>query len=548
MKKNNILILSIGLTFFYAHAMDNQQEKKLAIIKPAYLTYPEEYELFKHKQAYGRLKSNFDCLPVDVFNTFIRSPLAKALSIKFNHALLNHTYQQKKYLKDLAKHKEYIDKGFVSVAPEALDLDPLIEKTFQLTDVPLEKRKIFEYYDSTYTQVPDVGYNYAMWDETIEQKKISELTISEKKKQKLLLSGCNQRYGTFCVYFPNEEFSDNKYEFNIISKCLPGEIQKFTSSAQITHCCMNKHCTYLAVGSKNENRLILINLETEEIKAFPIENPLEILVAGHQSPIFLAGNKNKNGSQLISPLSNTAITLNHRLFNMPINAAISPDDQKYIIYADKKLILYVNQSTSIDRIHLKSWKVDLPNPIARASFIPDSTKLILALEDGGLFILDLLSKNLIQGYEMKWAIDPLHHTPPLLLYSVKNQLLLSLDPVAHQYSGVCTFVIRNIKNCKTLTAYNFYPTSPCAMGLTHDERSIIFINQDQTVSKLDLYSAQDINTINFIEKKAHFYDLCMLLDICKKYKPIAYDHNPAVNVNATQLVMALRDYIKQHCH
>src|SRR5947207_7042196 len=86
MKKNIIIILSAALTVFYAGAMEPTDDN------PMHLQYPQEYEAFKLR---GKIKSNFDCLH-DVFINTIRPYFAQAISTKFNHALLNHNYQQKR--------------------------------------------------------------------------------------------------------------------------------------------------------------------------------------------------------------------------------------------------------------------------------------------------------------------------------------------------------------------------------------------------------------------------------------------------------------------
>ena len=162
-------------------------------------------------------------------------------------------------------------------------------------------------------------------------------------------------------------------------------------------------------------------------------------------------------------------------------------------------------------------------------------------------LFDALSGKNIAPHTMNWAIEHSHNKPPLFLYSLKSQLLISLDPVPHQYPNACTFIIRSLKSGRILTAHNFYPTSPCSMGLKQDERSLVFVNPDTTASELDLYSDQDMKDIEFIENKANIYELAVLFSLYKKYKPTV-KKDDIFNPNSTPLVMAMLDYIKKQSY
>jgi hypothetical protein len=170
--------------------------------------------------------------------------------------------------------------------------------------------------------------------------------------------------------------------------------------------------------------------------------------------------------------------------------------------------------------------------------------IILGFEQGFLILLDAISRKEITTHTMKWALYRRHNKPPLFLYSLKNKLLISLDPVPNQNEEVCTFVIRSLKSGRLLTGYNFYPTSPCAMGLKENEQSVVFVLPDATVSELNLYTDQDMKDIDFIENKANIYELAVLLALCKKYKPMV-KKDDIFNPNSTRLVMAMRDYIRK---
>jgi hypothetical protein len=132
---------------------------------------------------------------------------------------------------------------------------------------------------------------------------------------------------------------------------------------------------------------------------------------------------------------------------------------------------------------------------------------------------------------------------PLILCSTKNKLVLSLDTAHHTDITIYTFVVRKMSGkFNFLTAYNFYPDNPKAMGLTEDERSVVFIYRDNTSSILDLYDEQDLNDINFIEQEANIYQLCELFQVCKQFK--TNQVISTTNSNASKLVNTMRSYIK----
>lgn len=538
MKKNIILVLSVALIFFSAYAMEPTDDN------PMYMQYPEEYESFKLR---GKIKSNFDCLPHDIFN-LIRPYVAQTVSTKFNHALLNHNYQQKRIYrlqKTINQHEEH---GFHTMAAHArANLQPIVEpevnNILKLTDLKRETDKIFQYHDGTYAKVPDIGCDYAMWDETLEQKKVIPLIIPKKGEYKLILSGSNQKYGDFSLWCPKEEYIDNnKHTLRVISKSLNEKIDTFSLplSLQFTHAVMGKDCSWLALALSN-NHLYLLNVETEKQNSCDLKDPIDSLIAGHQSPAFLACGK----SSAVLYLGKTkSVIFEYDSFDTPPHAVMSPDDRVFIIYGGKILRLYIKDMKNINDHHFRKGETILRANIARGSFSPDSKRIVLALENGSLLLFDSLSGKNITLHPMTWAVSFSHNKPPLFLYSLKNKLLISLDPVPNQNEEVCTFIIRSLKSGRLLTRYNFYPTSPCAMGLKENEQSVVFVLPDATVSELNLYTDQDMKDIDFIENKANIYELGVLLSLYKKYKPTV-KKDVICNPNSTPLVMAMRDYIKK---
>src|SRR5207237_3854849 len=64
-----------------------------------------------------------------------------------------------------------------------------------------------------------------------------------------------------------------------------------------------------------------------------------------------------------------------------------------------------------------------------------------------------------------------------------------------------------------LASLNIIPHFPLGMGLLKDERTIIFFDTNGMISQLQLYGDQDNMDIDFIEREAHWYQLCCLLEV-----------------------------------
>src|SRR5712692_7645990 len=86
----------------------------------------KQYEEFKLSRLYGKLKSNFDCLPEDIIKKHIKPHLIEALVTKYKHKLL-------------------------------------FGKSYQAKLVTFKKYNFFTFHDGSYRLAPNIA-NYAMWD------------------------------------------------------------------------------------------------------------------------------------------------------------------------------------------------------------------------------------------------------------------------------------------------------------------------------------------------------------------------------------------------
>jgi hypothetical protein len=509
--------------------MDKTQHQTNEIARPAYLVHPEEYAHFKSTRL--TTKSNFDILPQDILVTHIQPVLTNIIVTKYKHALLNHNYQEKK--------------------------DRENQKVLNLITLGLQPEKIFQYYDGTYSITPDIGYNYVMWDESPINKKDTYITNTELEcpgEYIQLLCSTKQKKRNFAILFPEEEyFNSNNTHFAIITKNKI--IDNYVSKSTITHCVLSNDHEWLIITlqKQDQNVIILFNLHSEK-SVYAIKGSLTTLCTAHKSSLFIACNTDSSYIKLINFASKvyTKFKIKKIFDNTPINAEFSPDDKQFIIYAGIKLILFISKITGINKknIPTKNWHqmlITTENPIRKASFTPDGKLIVLAMSNGDFCFHKNITCKPVTQYRSKWryAHEPdVDNQAPLLLYSIKNKLLLSLNPASYTSPSITTFFIRKLTNGRILTAYNFYPKGPRAMGLTEDEQSIVFVHPNDMVSLLHLYNDQDRENIDYIQQKTNIYQLLDLLDICKKFKT-KQKKDERRNTNASPLVTAVHNYLKE---
>jgi WD40 repeat protein len=525
MNKKHILLLAPLIIAYSLQSME--------IDPPAptlYLIHPEKYEIFRLTRPYGTVRSNFDCLSQDLFKTHIRQPLAKIISGKFKHAILNNNWQEK------TRHIPY---------------NPDVLKPIFLG---LQKDTVFQHHDGNYTLAPNIGCNYVMWDETPRNRKVITATSIMPNfagKYAQLLCNAKQEKPEIAVYFPWEQYvNDNKAQFSVVIADKP--VSSYSLKSRITHQVMSNDGEWLALGCQRESysNVTLFNLTSFTSSSTSPRERITALSAAHKSPLFVACLED-NTIQLITPIHSTYIrdaksgSTNN---NTVIDAQFSQDDQRLITYGENILeLLYLPEKGSTSYINFTITVGD--DHIRKALFTPDGKRIIIAMANGDLFFYDGFTGQPVTHYEASWryhATIGIDNQPPLILCSSKNRLLFSLDPAQHiMANNVDTFVVRKSSGkFNFLMPIHFYPYNPRAMGLTEDERSVVFIHNDDKVSILHLYTDRDMKDIDFIEQEAHIYQLCELFQICKQCK--IYQPYRTRNYNAHTLVNTIRTYIKNH--
>ncbi len=513
-KKYTLLYALLLIIYPYAQSMENM----------------ENYEKFRLTRPYGTFRSNFDCLPKDVFKTHITQPLANIIATKFKHAILNHNYNRNNHAILNHNHQEKTNRN---------NNEPL-----KLISLRSKKDVVFQHHDGNYTLAPDIGRNYAMWDKTLNNIKTSYgwLDLEDDYAPQLL---CVKKKEKPEIGIYSLEQNNNKTALAIV---IAGKVvQNYSSILNITDHVISNDGEWLALRLENHNSIRLFSLAsfTPYNISPPSNKPITTLCAAHKSPLFIACSSGGN-IQLIVENYFTHNVSSHN--NTIMGAEFSSDDQRFITYGENIIELSRILENELCQKYISdmSVKITTPKPIRKALFTPDDKLIIVAMTNGHLRLYDGFTGQLPKQYGATWRCEDvaaIDKQAPLILCSTKNKLVLSLDPAHHTDNTIYTFIVRKMSGrFNFLTAYNFYPNNPKAIGLTEDERSVVFIHQDNTSSILHLYDEQDVNDIDFIEQEAHIYQLCGLFQMCKHFK--TEQDTSTRNSNASKLVNTMRSYIK----
>lgn len=503
---------SFSLLFIIYFPLYGMNEKKL-------------YEEFKLTSSYGTLKSNFDCFPAETIAT------------------ITHFLQEniiKKFKRDLL-----IDKSH--------------NKNLKIKDLNLSTNTIFRHHDGTYNIVPDMGKNYVMWDELNNKKKLLRdlITLTTKKSETdievcIALDSITSEKLPLRLSFPITEYTaHDKKNFYIITEQSPFAdyiIQRKVTNDAITHYLFSYDHEWLALGTSGHNEnFALFNLCSQKVTyTHSLNGSISALCTAHHSPFFVVGSQ--NGDLCLITLD---CPFNFKNINKKRITAVqfSPNDTRFFYCKD-------NQLTLCNLITISSQKKPVlchQNTsliyeyfIEKAFFSSDNT-IIVALSDGQLFVINNITSDEMEEYKARWRLFKTmypNNQTPLMLHSNKHNLLFLFN-VEKDIEGILNrFTIRELLTGKWLIS-QFFPGNSKAMGLTEDENNIIFIHEDNSTSLLNLYDNQDLQNINFIEKEANMYQLCLLYYM---YKNSENDFKKQSNRNAhaTEFVTTITSFIQKY--
>ncbi|HSC24677.1 MAG TPA: hypothetical protein VLB80_00470 [Candidatus Babeliales bacterium] len=475
MNKKNISFYIFTLLFFYSYAysMDSTTPTEDDKAKQ------QQWIQFKRKKKLG----TFHVLPDEVIEHHIITPhFIEPLTANIKHQFL------------LSKSET---------------------NPFQIISYEKPNPKAFCRHDGTYQIVPDIAHykewnSYNDYTNKTSTRDLKELCKQTNKLQSyitLLRSSKNQNLFTIKVTINKESFEKDI---------------TYTKDKTINHFVFSNDLKWVVFGSSNKN---LCSIEYCNMPPFDHAqgghvikniNKINALCSAHHSPSFAICGDNDTISLLqISNLSVTTIKTTAPSFT---SIQFSPNDKQLLAQGEYELAVVNihncgNHAVNATYSTVSNTKT-FSSIIKKASFAPDSKAIIVGLTNGQIILWNLISHDIIPFH--RWYTKNIHgigYKKPFILWNEKNNLLLI-------FKFPNKLIISDSSTYKKLTTYTLDFNNPTAMGLTEDENTIVFVDENDEVYKLNLYTEEEINDIEFITTKANIYQLCELWNI---YKTIPKD-------------------------
>lgn len=473
------------------------------------------YEEFKLTRPYGKMIFLWDLLPQDIIEQHIRPHIANIIIAKFQQRLLHCKQQLKEQYENL--------------------------ETLPILPAHSSKDTLFHHHDGTYTIIADIGSDYVMCDQSVSTSTTSTRSFRGLPIQSLVLILTNtSQEKPITVSSPMTEFKLNDKKNFYIE--VDEKTTKHEFKSKINHLAMSHDSTLICFGSEaNDNSVTLISLDSMDFHVISCGGPITALCTAHHSPAFLVCTENDDTSLIMKNQRWNLVKQHNAIKTMPTSALFSPDDKQCITYRKDTFTVWgfhtplSNEKTKAYNYHTAT----LHKGIQKALFTPDSKLIIFAMEDGQFVFYNAINHQFITQYYARWCVQRRIDNPmPLVICSPKSKLLFSVDPA--KYDEYCSTVTIRKSSGKFdfLAACTIYPHTPCIIGLTKDEKSLILTDIYDASLRLDLYTHQDLNEIEFISKKANLYQLCEMLQLCKEMKKNKFDGKSKIFVDA------MRQYIQ----
>lgn len=466
-------------TFFHSHAMNNSYD----------IRYQEEYADFRLTRPYGTLRSNFDCLPEVILESFI-NPYLSELVIK-------------KFKKKLLKYKHGMNTWDNTIYQAGFGCNT----------------KTFQYHNGLYTIIPDIA-EYGMWDGDNQQLLIDTISTNESSVSNWVRLAFHQGESSeILLLSPVENYLNSNTKFFKIAttKNSNTQIRQIFCEKNITQYLFSCDGNWLSLSSPQEsNKVIFIDIKEFQSIEYIFKDPIKAINIAHLSSMFAVAER-KSVSFIIPEKDQKKVKIDLK----PRFIEFSPNDRYLLMWGNKKIVLC--DLSAIQTKELVKLRYACFNfPIQKALFSPNSKTIVMALNNGHLFFWnDFFNTIPIQRDNAFWKKNEnLDNISPLILWSKDSQLLFSLIPIKYPNSLEYSFMVRKTKNGKLLMHYAFDDNHPIAMGLTKDEKTVVFTDKKNSLWKFDLYNEEDCGNIDFISKKAKVYQLCYLWNQVKKIKQL----------------------------
>lgn len=355
-------------------------------------------------------------------------------------------------------------------------------------------------HDGTYHVVPKIEGGYLTWNAnntirrthtTYENKKYIHQLKSNRKGDLLSLASLDTS---------NQAEQDKNLIF------IGNNEAKFITDGKTTPYFFSNDGTLLAIccSQGQNNTLEIRNTKTFDGMGTNLKGSISALCSAHHSPAFVAGSNQAYTDDLpnlVCYFGKTYTKLSgHR---GPITSIdLSLDDTKLLTCwrngGRSDLILWdTSNFDSIKKIDQTSY----PTPLQKAFFTCNGERIVMVDVKGCCQIMDVL--DIQHSYTLFMPGDDTKSIP-IFIWSNNSKLLIHTRENKIKIVGPSN------------SGYVSYGMPITGIGLTVDEKNIIFIDEKDNVCQLPLYDDQDCNEIDFIEKHA---SIVQLYDMFTMYKP-----------------------------
>lgn len=475
------------LPFSY-HVYSMEIEPSCTSDKKSYLVYPEEYADFRLTRAYGKpLRSDFDCLPHEVIKSGIQSYLSRLVVNKFKQRLLQY-----------GNKSSDNDNRAGSI-------------TYSLKEFP--------FHDGRYMLVPDIA-DYGMWDGR-DKTFLIEQYEKEKDCHLKLISHVSPELNVRLHITQEDYLNDNRKCLKLVKGHSEGFISyNLIFAENITSYLFSNDDKWLILSCPQKAfDVAFINTKEPKKNIFICDSVVVDIAVAHHSSVCAVSEMNKVWLIITDKIErNVSLrTFFKTLFEVKATQ-FSPNDKHLLICGEKGLLLYEVNDLLIKKT-IKPRNIFFNASIEKAFFSPDGETILIAFKDGDLlFWQDFFNKRPHNPHNARWkSNDSEDDHSPFIVWSSDSSLLISLDHHKDINSNQNVLQIFKAKNGKLLKSYASFGNGSrfVGMGFTKDDNTIIIMNKKNDLAQIKLYNEIELQNIDFIAKRAHWYQLCYLLPFIK---------------------------------
>jgi len=383
-------------------------------------------------------------------------------------------------------------------------------------------------HDGTYYITPDIGYKYSTW-EAYPSYQLMQYFNDEQQYDIQLISTPNKKTSyKFAMINTHDPKKQNK-NFLLINN---DNVRHLKSEKNILHHLFNYNGTLLMCSfleNKDNDSFNIYDINKKKDIGYEINGFINALCAGHRSSIFAIGS-NQPATDDFSNLilykpEKEPIQLDGE--NSPITSLEFSQNDKQLLVSSyhqennrSKIALYdisiINDIKTVFFFYYGEYH------ISKVFFICNGEKIIVLRKDGAFGLLDPITGSII-NISLKKMLPT---QKPFIIASSKHQLIISaLNKNIEVFSAKTTKLLKTITTAKIIRG----------IGLTDDEKIIVFIDNHKNVYELPLYSIENNKMIKLIEN----------IDFFNLYKIYMLKESNIHSFKKTTIIYAIESYILQ---